>query len=58
MRPRGRLGIARYTHRLSLTDACIVVLTGRLANLLGMSAATAARIVSQARAIITEVAGH
>ena len=56
MRHRGQLGIARYTHRLSLTDACIVVLTGRLANLLGMSAATAARIASQARAIIAESA--
>jgi hypothetical protein len=36
----------------------MVVLTGRLANLLGMSAATAARIASQARAIIAEVADH
>ena len=58
MRHRGQLGIARYTHRLSLTDACIVVLTGRLANLPGLSAATAARIASQARAIIAEVAEH
>ena len=56
MRHRGQLGIPRYTHRLSLTDACMVVLTGRLANLLGMSAATAARIASQARAIIAEAA--
>ena len=39
-----------------MTDACIVVLTGRLANLLGLSAATAARIASQARAIIAEMA--
>ena len=58
IRHRGQLGIARYTYRLSLTDTCIVVLTGRLANLLGMSAATAARIASQARAIIAEVADH
>ena len=58
MRHRGQLGIPRYTHRLSLTDACIVVLTGRLANLLGLPAATAARIASQARAIIAEVADH
>jgi len=58
MRHRGQLGIARYTHRLYLTDACMVVLTGRLANLLGMSAATAARIASQARAIIAGVADH
>ena len=58
MRHRGQLGIARYTHRLSLTDACMVVLTGRLANLLGMPAATAARIASQARAIIAGVADH
>ncbi len=27
MRHRGQLGIARYAHRLSLTDACVVVLT-------------------------------
>ncbi|MBT6406759.1 MAG: hypothetical protein HOK06_04085, partial [Rhodospirillaceae bacterium] len=25
MRHRGQLGIARYAHRLSLTDACIIV---------------------------------
>jgi hypothetical protein len=58
MRHRGQLGIALYTHRLSLTDACIVVLTGRLTNLLGMPAAAAARIASRARAIIAEVAGR
>jgi len=33
-------------------------LTGRLNNLLGMPAAVAARIASQARAIIAEVAGR
>ena len=58
MRHRGQLGIARYAHRLSLTDACIIVLTGRLTDLLGMPAAGAARIASQARAIIAEVAGR
>jgi hypothetical protein len=58
MRHRGQLGIARYAHRLSLTDACVIVLTGRLTNLLGMPAAVAARIASQARAIIAEVAGR
>ena len=58
MRHRGQLGIARYAHRLSLTDACIIVLTGRLTDLLGMPAAVAARLASQARAIIAEVAGR